>query len=63
MCGGSWTVQTRGMKSPGAGNLAPAVLITFPLISTGTHCVHIGRCQSMKRDSAHLEKAPRWIHA
>lgn len=63
MCGVSWTVQTSQMKSPGAGNLALAVVITFPLISTGTHCVHIGRCQSMELDNTHLEKATRWIHA
>ena len=63
VCVCSWTVQTRGMKTPGAGNLALAVVKTFPLISTGTDCVHIGRCQSMKPDNTHLEEASRWIQA
>ena len=58
-----WTVQTRRMKTTGAENFATALVITFPLISTGTHCVHAGRCQSMKHDNAHLEKASKWIHA
>lgn len=48
---------------PEARNFALAIVITFQLISTGTHCVYKGRCQSMKVDNTHLEKASRWIHA
>lgn len=56
MCGGLRTVQTRGMKMPEARNFALAIVITFPLISTGTQCVHIGRCQSTEVDNTRLEK-------
>lgn len=51
------------IKIPGAENFPPAIVKTFPLISTGTHCVRAGRCQSVKQDNTHLEKASKWIRA